>query len=377
MAKPQQQTDAIKSKVKTVHRGKLRGKLRGKKLKVKKLKNQLADKKTVKSAKLVLTILFVVLTALFSYGRTLNSHIPTWFQIPTWPQIYEFVGLHLEEYIEIPDAPLVVSFIDVGQGDCAFIKTKEADILIDAGESESAETVIEYLNLYNVDDLEYIIATHPHSDHVGALPQIMEEIEVEKLLLPVKSEKTTDGIEYRDELLQIAREKNIEVTEVSLDNDYENSDYEDSDCEIALGELSLRFLGPIVDDENLNNTSLIVKLTFGETSFLFTGDAEKLEEYTLLSRDFEQGGGTLKSDVLKVAHHGSNTSSTSDFIEAVCPEYAVISSGTDNPYGHPHSETLLTLAEAGCTIWKTADCGHVVFAVKEGGEISILRQLRE
>lgn len=318
----------------------------------------MADKKTVKSAKLVLTIIFVVLTALFSYGRTLNSHILTWFQIPTWPQIYEFVGLHLEEYIEIPDAPLVVSFIDVGQGDCTFIKTKEADILIDAGESESAETVIEYLNLYNVDDLEYIIATHPHSDHVGALPKIMEEIEAEKLVLPIKSEKTTDGTQYRNELIQIAREKNIKVTEVPLDSDYE----------ITLGKLKLVFLGPIVDDENLNNTSLIVKLTFDKISFLFTGDAEKLEEYTLVSRDFEQGGGTLKSDILKVAHHGSNTSSISDFVKAVNPEYAVISCGVDNEYGHPHNLTIQTLTNIGAKILRTDLSGSIVIA-SDGKEI--------
>ncbi len=328
-----------------------------------KLKNKITSKKTVKSAKLVLTILFVVLTALFSFARTLNSYIPTWLQIPTWPQIYKFVGLHLEEYTEIPDAPLVVSFIDVGQGDCTFIKTKEADILIDAGESESAETVLEYLNLYNVDDLEYIIATHPHSDHVGALPKIMEEIETEKLVLPIKSEKTTDGIEYRNELIQIAREKNIEVTEVSLDNDYVDSDYE-----ITLGELNLDFLGPIADDENLNNTSLIVRLTFGETSFLFTGDAEKLEEYTLVSRNFKQGGATLKSDVLKVPHHGSNTSSTPDFIEAVNPKYAVISCGADNEYGHPHNVTIQTLTNAGAQILRTDIFGSIVIA-SDGKEI--------
>lgn len=271
--------------------------------------------------------------------------------------------MHLEEYIEVPDAPLVVSFIDVGQGDCTFIKTKEADILIDAGESESAETVLEYLNLYNVDDLEYIIATHPHSDHVGALPEIMEEFEAEKLVLPIKSEKTTDGTQYRNELIQIAREKNIAVTEVSLDSDYVDSDYE-----ITLGELNLDFLGPIVDDDNLNNTSLIVRLTFGETSFLFTGDAEKLEEYTLVSRDFEQGGGTLKSDVLKVAHHGSNTSSTSDFIKAVNPEYAVISCGTDNEYGHPHNSTIQTLTNAGAKILRTDLSGSIVIA-SDGKEI--------
>lgn len=246
----------------------------------------------------------------------------------------------------------------MGQGDCTFIKTKEADILIDSGESESAETVIEYLNLYDVDDLEYIIATHPHSDHVGALPEIMEELVVEKLVLSSRCNKTTDGVEYRNELLQIAREKNIKVTEVPLDSDYE----------ITLGKLKLDFLGPIVDDENLNNTSLIVKLTFGKTSFLFTGDAEKLEEYTLISRDFEQGGGTLKSDVLKVAHHGSDTSSTHDFIKAVDPEYAVISCGADNEYGHPHNLTIQTLTNIGAKILRTDLSGSIVIA-SDGKEI--------
>ncbi len=321
-----------------------------------KLKNRITSKETVKSAKLVLTILFVVLTALFSYGRTLNSHIPTWLEI------YELVGLHLEEYIEIPNAPMVVSFIDVGQGDCIFIKTKESDILIDAGDAESAETVIGYLEQYNVDDLEYIIATHPHSDHVGSLSEIMKDVAVEKLLLSAKSNKTTDGMEYRNELIETAREENIKVIEVPFDSDYE----------INLGELNLDFLGPIVDDDNLNNTSLIVKLTFGETSFLFTGDAENLEEYTLISRDFEQGEGTLKSDVLKVAHHGSDTSSTQDFIQAVSPSYAVILCGTDNDYGHPHSETIQTLTNIGARILRTDLSGTIVIG-SDGKQIILCR----
>ena len=365
MAKPRQ-TDVIKTK----------------------LKKQITSKETVKSAKLVLTILFVVLTALFSFARTLNSYIPKWLHIPTWPQIYELVGLHLEEYIEIPDAPLVVSFIDVGQGDCTFIKTKEADILIDAGEAESAEAVIEYLNLYNVDDLEYIIATHPHSDHVGALPEIMEEIPAEVLVILQESALTYDGDEYRQNLIQTAQNAGMRVRELSFDSIEES---------IFIGEVALEFLGPTVDDDNLNNLSLVVRMTFGEVSFLFTGDAEALEEYTILSRAYEQKTNmeetkettkefeqstygewvSLDCDVLKVAHHGSDTSSTTDFIKAVSPQHAVISSGVDNPYGHPHSETLLTLTEAGCTIWKTATCGHIVFAVNEEGKIRVLTQLFE
>ena len=302
--------------------------------------------------------------------------------------MYELVGLHLEEYIEIPDAPLVVSFIDVGQGDCTFIKTKEADILIDSGESESAETVIEYLNLYNVDDLEYIIATHPHSDHVGALPKIMEEIPAEVLVVLQESALTDDGDEYRQKLIQTAQNAGVRVDELSfgsIDNSSKNS--------VFIGEVALEFLGPTVDDDNLNNLSLVVRMTFGEVSFLLTGDAETIEEYTILSRVYEQKINkettkeseqsthtelvSLDCDVLKVAHHGSDTSSTTDFIKAVSPQHAVISSGADNPYGHPHSETLLTLTEAGCTIWKTATCGHIVFAVNAESEIMVLTQLFE
>ncbi len=278
--------------------------------------------------------------------------------MPTWHQIYELVGLHLEENAQIVEAPLVVSFIDVGQGDCTFIKTKEADILIDAGESESAETVLEYLDLYNVDDLEYIIATHPHSDHVGALPEIMEEVKVENFVMGKPSSLTCDGEEYIKILRSIAKEKGAEITEVAFDSTFV----------LSVGKLNLNFLGPLVDDDNLNNTSLIVRVTFGEASFLFTGDAEKLEEYTLVSRDFKQGGATLKSDVLKVPHHGSNTSSTPDFIEAVNPKYAVISCGADNVYGHPHNLTVQTLTNAGAQILRTDLSGSIVIA-SDGKEI--------
>lgn len=354
-----QQTDKLKTKLKVKQKTKFKIKP---KIKL----------KTMKSAKLVLTIIFVVLTALFSFGRVLNSYLPEWIYIPSWQQIFDIAGLHLEEYTEVPDAPLIVAFVDVGQGDCTFIKTEEADILIDAGESESAESVFEILNLYNVDDLEYIIVTHPHCDHVGALPEIMNEIEVKELILPAKSEKTTDGVEYRNELIQIAHEKNIKVTELPLLKAHRDElmleNYDDYD--FVLGKLCFEFTGPIVDDDNLNNTSIIVKLTFGKTSFLFTGDAEKLEEYTLLSRDFEEGGGTLKSDILKVAHHGSKSSSTDDFIEAVDPEYAIISCGADNEYGHPHSEVLQRLESSGCSIWNTAVCGDIIFAVNESDYLS-------
>ena len=235
--------------------------------------------------------------------------------------------------------PAEVHFIDVGQGDSIYIRTPSQDILIDAG--ERGDTVVDYLKGQNVDDLELVIGTHPHSDHIGGLVDVLEEIPAEEVVDPgvVTTSKT-----YEDYLTLIdARDITFTEGRAGMKRTFED------------GTVLEIFSPASPDEDDLNEASVVAKLTYGKISFLFTGDAGTKSEKEML-----KSGYPLKSTVLKAGHHGSSTSTSDDFLEAVSPEAAVIPCGAGNSYGHPHKETLEKLEAADIDIYRTDIMGTIV-----------------
>ena len=241
---------------------------------------------------------------------------------------------------------LEVTFLDVGQGDSILLRTREQNILIDAGEVEYGQTVVDDLADYGVEELDLVIATHMHSDHMGGMAAVVEALPVDTFVmtaLPDSMVPTTRVYENLLTALEESPETAVEAAEPGAVYDLG-------------GGVTLTILGPLTDYDDLNLTSVVCRVTPGARSFLFTGDMEREAEQDLL-----EAGADLDADVLKVGHHGASTSSTEDFLAAVSPAASVIEVGTGNSYGHPTGQTLERLQSYG-PIYRTDLDGAVVVA---------------
>jgi len=240
-----------------------------------------------------------------------------------------------------PTGVLETHFIDVGQGDAILIKTAEKNILIDGG--DRGDTVLNYLRNQGVSSLDLVIGTHPHADHIGGLINVMNAIPVKEIIDPGVAHTTITFEDYLD----VIDAKDIKFTEgrAGMKRDLG-------------GGAEMKIVHPTSpSSSHLNNASIVCRITFGDVSFMFTGDAEQGAESQILN-----SGYNLDSDILKVGHHGSNTSTTSPFLNAVSPSTAIIMCGTGNTYGHPHEETLVKLTNAGVDIYRTDTQGTIVIA---------------
>ena len=236
-------------------------------------------------------------------------------------------------------------FIDVGQGDATLIRTPEGDILIDAGENSAEEELKNYLDLCGVDVLYYAIFTHPDSDHIGGADMVLAEYEV---LNVIKPELEKDTKVYTRMMEAIAAEG------CTVYNALPGETY-------SLGEFDMFVFGPDPNNKKLdsNNSSIVIKATWGNTTAMLTGDAEEPAEESILATF---SADELGSMLLKMGHHGSKTSSTDVWLAAVKPTIAVISCGKDNKYGHPHAEVLARIAPyVGENIYRTDELGSIVF----------------
>lgn len=263
----------------------------------------------------------------------------------------ETVGIHNSEETAVPAAgsELRVDFIDVGQGDSTLVEKDGHFMLIDAGEREQGDTVVSYLKTRGVKKLDYVIGTHPHADHIGGLEKVIKTFDIGKVVLP---EKEHTIITY-ERLLTAIEDKNLKVTLPHVGDTYQ------------LGGASFLILAPNGDyGDNLNNWSVGIRITYGENSFVLCGDAEKAAE-----ADIVAGGLPLKADVLKLSHHGSSTSSSAPFMDRVDPDYAVISCGKNNDYGHPHKEILEMLKEKNIKALRTDQLGTIV-ALSDGVKVT-------
>ncbi|MFO8059985.1 MAG: MBL fold metallo-hydrolase [Bacillota bacterium] len=254
---------------------------------------------------------------------------------------------------EEPDGELAVHFIDVGQGDAILIEAPGGAALIDGGTRQAGEIVVQYLVRRGIRRIDLVVATHPHADHIGGLIDVLRNFEVHQVVDSGQPHTTATFDDY--------------LTEVEKQVDAGSCVYEIPEGQVVdLGSgAAVTVLGPDSVAESLNDGSVVCRLDFGSTSFLFTGDAEHTAEERLLNR-----GSDLEADVLKVGHHGSATSTSPAFLTAVSPAHAVICVGDDNSYGHPHRETLDRLAEAGTRIYRTDVHGTVIF-VSDGRELKV------
>jgi competence protein ComEC len=259
---------------------------------------------------------------------------------------------------ETPSQPdiketLEVHFLDVGQGDSAFIKVGENAMLIDAGDRGYGQGIVNYLKAQGVQKLNYLILTHPHADHIGGAAEVIKSIEVERIVMP----KATHTSKIFENLLLAIQNKGLKITPPSPGSEYK------------LGEASFVILAPnSLSYKSINNHSVVTKIVFGNTSFLFTGDAESVSENEMLNKGFN-----LESNVLKVGHHGSNTSTSEKFLKAVNPEYAVISVGEGNSYGHPTQTILGRLNSYGVKVYRTDKTGTII-AISDGVNINFYKR---
>lgn len=253
------------------------------------------------------------------------------------------------DYINTNNNLLKVHYLDVGQGDSIFIELPNNEtMLIDAAESYQSENIINYLKNLNYQKIDYVIGTHPHTDHIGGLKDIINTFEIGKIYMP----KVVSTTKTYESLLMAIKDKNLKINTAKAGTSIIDTDA-----------LKINILAPNSETyTELNNYSVVTKITYGTTKFLFMGDAEKLSENEIKEN--------VTADVIKIGHHGSNTSSSIDFIKKVNAKYGIISVGLNNKYNLPKEETITNWENSGTKIYLTSTNG-TIRASSDGTNIKI------
>jgi beta-lactamase superfamily II metal-dependent hydrolase len=306
--------------------------------------------KTTKNKIIAAAIAAVVL---FCLVIELGQLVPS-LGIPSWNELLAMVGL-AEPYV-VPEGELQVHFIDVGNADCVLIRQGDCNVLIDAGERGDGEKILGYLSNRGVSKLDLVIATHPHADHIGAMTEVIENIPISRFVMSFMPESATPTSSTYLDMLSALDAKKIPVDEATPGTQY------------SIGTARLTVLAPLAESEEANNVSVVTRLTFGDRSFLFMGDAE-----TTVERDLLSSGRPLTADVIKVGHHGSDSSSSQAFLSAVKPSIVMIPCGAGNSYGHPHAAALLRMEKTGAKIYR-ADIHGDVCIVSDGDSLTVKTQ---
>ncbi len=244
-------------------------------------------------------------------------------------------------------------FVDVGQGDCAMIITEDATVVIDTGPQDHAKSTERYIRRYT-DTIDYLILTHPHEDHIGGADEVIESVNVKNVIM---SDAYTDTATFST-LLDAIETADINVIEAKTSDKY------------SVGDIDITILAPIGDFTDHNDYSIVAKVEYGKTSAIITGDVEQHAEGLIID-NFDES--ILNADILKLGHHGSYTSNSDGFLEVVSPNFAVITCGVDNEYGHPHIETLERLNKYGIDYYRTDENGHIVFR-SNGKDLEVSHQ---
>ncbi len=270
-----------------------------------------------------------------------------------WKNVYRNTGL-IESYPESNGSELAVYFLDVDQSDCSILMNNGKVLMIDTGTPDQVSKIREALQSLGIAKIDYLIITHQHDDHMGGAEEIIENYEVVNIIMPKLSKINMVTTRAYENLLNKVKVKQVHAIAAEPDLTFD------------LGNAKCTLLAPLSQDENLNNMSAVTKVVFGSTSFIFQGDAEKKVESAILS-----SGTDVSADVIKVGHHGSKTSSTKKYIDAVSPKIAVISCGVQNRYGHPHEATIETLNNAAVDTYITYQ--YKTICIKsDGKKISVI-----
>ena len=257
--------------------------------------------------------------------------------------IYKFNQKNISNIINTSIDNLEISYLDVGNADSILIRYKDNNVLIDAGNNEDEQKLVNYFKSIGVNKFNYVIGTHAHEDHIGGMDKIINNFSIEHFYMP--------GV--------ITTTKTFEDVVDSLDKNNIKFETPKINDEFEIDELKFKIIYIGTDKEDLNNTSIVIKLYYKNTSYLFMGDATTTIESNILEED-------IKSDVLKVGHHGSKYSSSAKFLKKVYPKYAIISVGKNNDYNHPSDIVINKLNKIGTTIYRTDKDGTII--LKSDGE---------
>ncbi|HII4466754.1 TPA: ComEC/Rec2 family competence protein [Clostridium perfringens] len=238
---------------------------------------------------------------------------------------------------------LSVTYLNVGQGDSELIQVNGINMLIDAGTNAGANDLVKDLKNRVIKTIDIAIATHPHEDHIGGMDEVLENFDVKSFYAP----KVAHTTKTYENMLKAVKNEGLKIKQIK------------EGTKIDLGkDTEVQVYSPVKSQyEELNNYSPVMKISYGQNSFMFTGDAESLVEKEILNENKD-----LKADVLKLGHHGSHSSTSEEFLKAVDPSIAIVSCAKDNKYGHPHKETMSNLKKAGITVYETFRDGDITIS---------------
>lgn len=298
-----------------------------------------------KLVKILVPIIVMVIVLLLRFY--LEDYFPSIDELPVTTDSLTQATLEntVQEKVE---GKLTLTMINVGQADSFLLVQNGKVALIDCGTRSTGKDVVSYLKSLNITKIDYLFGTHPHDDHMGGMYDVITNFEIGKIILPdVKEGEVTTN--WYLKLMQEIKNKKHNLETVKLGTLYN------------LGDATMKVIGPISKPKgNLNNYSIVLKVTFGNVNIIMTGDAEKDVEAEIL-----KSGEALGADILKVGHHGSDTSSSIAFLEAVNPKYALISAKIGNKYKHPIKETMQNLQARNVTVYRTDECGTVVVTINQ------------
>lgn len=249
---------------------------------------------------------------------------------------------------------LISHYIDVGQGDCEFIEFPDGEtMLIDAGPSDSGNKIVRYIRNLGYDRIDYVVATHPHADHIGGMKKVIEAFDIGAVYMP-KAETNTSTYENLLEAIQ-NKGKKIKTAKAGT-RIFDTGD----------NSLKIETLAPNSSSyEELNDYSVVLKITYGKVRLLYMGDAETTSEREILKKNYD-----VSADVVKVGHHGSSSSSGQNFVNEVDAQYAIFSLGADNDYGHPHKQVVDRWTKSGAQVLRTDEYGTIVLTT-DGSKFDI------
>ena len=294
------------------------------------------------------------LLAVFIIAVSINDTVGFSRSFPTWRSLYSLINREIPQVSELTCSRAEVHFIDVGQGDCALIRTTDFCVLIDCGEYDSFGNVDRYLTALGIKRIDLMIMTHPHSDHMGCMYRVAEKYETGGLMMPDMSGDDLPLSGPYTMLMEVIKSRDIPVMTA------------DKGKILSVGEKgTLEVIAPVKRYDDLNNGSAVIRFTYGNVRFLFCGDIEKDAEQDILD-----SGADISADVIKVPHHGSGTSGLRKFVSAVSPRYAVFCVGENNDFGHPHASIVSLYRNFGAQILRTDANGNIVFST-DGDNIEV------